>query len=104
MCVFLTLRLDKAQVKKQYNAVDVDDLFFGPNYVQSAFSFSKWPVISSEKPDYVSMMSWGLIPHWVKDENTANKLRASTVNARVVRNLPPRILHKSAVNKTGLNN
>lgn len=83
MCVFLTLRLDKAQVKKEYNTVGVDELFFGPSYVQSAFSFSKWPVISSARPDYVSMMNWGLIPHWVKDEEAAKKLRMSTVNARV---------------------
>ena len=83
MCVFLTLRLNKAQVKKQYDTLGVDNLFFGPYYVQSAFSFSKWPVISSKNPEYVSMMNWGLIPHWVKDEEAAKKIRASTVNARI---------------------
>lgn len=83
MCVFLTLRLNKAQVKKQYDTKGVDDLYFGPVFVQSAFSFSPWPVISSKEPDYVTMMNWGLIPHWAKDESTAFNIRKSTVNARV---------------------
>ena len=83
MCVFLTLRLNKAQVKKQYDVRDVEDSFFGPVYVQSAFSFAPWPVITGEKPDFVSMFNWGLIPHWVKDQETADSIRKSTVNARI---------------------
>lgn len=83
MCVFLTLRLNKAQIKKQYDMRGVDDDFFWPVYVQSAFEFPNWPVIASDRPDHVSMMTWGLIPHWVKDEAAALKLRASTVNARI---------------------
>ena len=83
MCVFLTLRLNKAQVKKQYDTRGIDDSFFGPVYVQSAFSYKAWPVITSEKTDRVSMLNWGLIPRWVKDESTAGKIRSSTINARI---------------------
>jgi len=83
MCVFLTLRLNKAQLKKQYDINGVDEDYFGPVFVQSAFSFAPWPVITSEKPDFGSMFKWGLIPHWVKDEETAYNIRKSTVNARV---------------------
>ena len=81
MCVFLTLRLNKAQIKKQYDSRGVDDNYFGPVYVQSAFSHSLWPVITQEQPDYISTYNWGLIPHWIKDEPSAYKIRSSTVNA-----------------------
>ncbi len=83
MCVFLTLRMNKAQVKKQYDTKGVDDSYFGPVYVQSAFTYPAWPVITSNQPDHISMLKWGLIPHWVRDETTALKIRNSTVNARI---------------------
>jgi len=83
MCVFLSIKIDKAQIKKIFDISHVDEEFFGPVYVQSAFEFGKWPVITSEQPDHLQMMNWGLIPHWIKDEDSAAKIRANTVNARI---------------------
>jgi len=83
MCVFLSLRADKANLQKRFDSTFVEEEYFGPKYVQSAFEFPKWPVISTEKPHEIRLMNWGLIPSWIKDEGSALKFRANTVNARV---------------------
>lgn len=83
MCVFLSLRMNKAQIKKQYDVTDVAGEFFGPIFVQSAFDHPLWPVMTGDKPGELQLFSWGLIPSWVKDEQAAMKIRTSTVNARI---------------------
>jgi putative SOS response-associated peptidase YedK len=40
------------------------------------------PVITNEAPNIVSLLNWGLIPFWVKDEKTALHIRLHTLNAR----------------------
>ena len=62
--------------------MEVNLEYFRPAYVQSAFEFPRWPVITTEKPGQVSLLSWGLIPPWVKSAEDARKLRVNTVNAR----------------------
>ncbi len=37
------------------------------------------PVIIAQSPNQVTLMCWGLIPHWAKEEKTAYKM----INARV---------------------
>lgn len=51
-------------------------------FCASGFDHPRWPVICSESPDRIEFLSWGLIPHWVKDIDQAMKLRRSTLNAR----------------------
>ncbi len=82
MCVFLSMRADKSNLQKRFDATLVEEEFFGHKYVQSAFEFPSWPIISSEKPDRIGLMQWGLIPHWVKDSAAAAQIRSRTVNAR----------------------
>jgi putative SOS response-associated peptidase YedK len=55
---------------------------FDPVYNVSAYAHPALPVITNEFPNNVQLFRWGLIPFWVKDENTANKLSNNTVNAR----------------------
>ncbi len=83
MCVFMSLRMDKAQLKKRFDATHVEEEFFGIKYIQSAFEFAHWPVISGAQPDRIEQMNWGLIPEWVADEHDARKIRSGTVNARI---------------------
>jgi len=47
-------------------------------YFVSGFAHPYLPVI---RPDGMRMHSWGLIPHWAKDRNTALKIRKGTLNA-----------------------
>jgi len=82
MCVFLSLRADKANLVKRFDSTFVEEEYFGPKYVQNAFEFPRWPVISTEKPKEISLMHWGLIPFWIKDQESALKFRINTVNAR----------------------
>ena len=55
---------------------------FEPVYHASGFNFPQMPVITSEAPNKVQLYHWGLIPHWVKTMQEANKLRAQTLNAK----------------------
>lgn len=82
MCVFLSLRADKAKIEKQYDATYLEEEFFGPTYFQSAYEFPKWPVITSEAPGRIQNLQWGFVPAWAKDPEQAKKLRFNTVNAR----------------------
>jgi putative SOS response-associated peptidase YedK len=82
MCVFLSLRADKANLKKRFDATFVEEEFFGPRYVQNAFEFPKWPVIGHDQPHGIQLMNWGLVPAWIKDPESARKFRVNTVNAR----------------------
>ncbi len=83
MCVFLSLRADKANLQKRFNAVYIEEDLFGPKFVQSAFEFPEWPVIASGRSGEIRLMNWGLIPAWVKDRESALKIRTNTVNARI---------------------
>lgn len=55
---------------------------FEPVFHSSGFLFPQMPVITSEKPTKVQQYQWGLIPHWVKSLQDADKIRNQTLNAR----------------------
>jgi len=59
-----------------------DDAEWQPVYHADAFTFLKMPVITMDAPSKVQLFHWGLIPHWVKNAEDANKLKAQTLNAR----------------------
>ncbi|MBN4081503.1 SOS response-associated peptidase [bacterium AH-315-C07] len=48
----------------------------------SGFSHPHLLVYTGDDPFLPQPMQWGLIPSWVKDENTRNKLMNNTINAR----------------------
>jgi len=82
MCVFLSLRADKAHLMKRFDASFIEEELFEPRYVQSAFEYPRWPVVTSGNPREIRLMRWGLIPSWIKDLDSALKFRVNTVNAR----------------------
>ncbi len=98
MCVFLSLRADKAKLQKRFDITLVEEEYFGPKLVQNAFEFPKWPVISSERPNGISLMNWGLVPSWIKDPVAALKIRGSTVNARAETIYDKPAFRRAAVN------
>jgi putative SOS response-associated peptidase YedK len=55
---------------------------FEPVYHTAGFGFPQMPVITSESPNKVQLFNWGLIPHWVKSIEDADKIRMQTLNAR----------------------
>lgn len=48
----------------------------------SGFSHPNVLIYINENPTLPSLASWGLIPHWVKNQVQANKIRNNTINAR----------------------
>ena len=51
-------------------------------YHISGFVTPSLPVITNEAPNTIQMLTWGLVPHWVKDPVTAKKLQNRLLNAR----------------------
>lgn len=99
MCVFLSLRADKANLAKRFDSRFVEEESFGPKFVQNALEFPKWPVISTERPQEIRLMNWGLIPSWIKDQESALKFRVNTVNARAETIFEKPAFRRAAANK-----
>jgi len=55
---------------------------YKPVYLASAFTYPFMPVISNEEPTVISFFQWGLVPYWVQEMHTADKIRVKTLNAR----------------------
>jgi len=67
---------DVEYLKDQLNKLSV-----GPTYHASGFDHPMVPVII-DSTNTISLYSWGLIPHWVKDPIEAVSISNSTINAR----------------------
>lgn len=50
-------------------------------YYENGFDHLPSPVISQQRPKEFQMMSWGLIPWWVKSKAEADQIRVRTLNA-----------------------
>jgi len=82
MCFDISFALKSDRLEERFAAKFEKPEFFEPVYHVSAFTTPQAPVITNEKPDSIQMLSWGLIPFWVKDEDTAMQIRTKTFNAR----------------------
>ncbi|MCF8390460.1 MAG: SOS response-associated peptidase [Bacteroidales bacterium] len=82
MCYFVEINLSRQELEKRFNVPMIED----PRYMQAnifpAFSKPHIPVITSDQPNSIQIYQWGLIPSWVKDMETANKIANATFNAR----------------------
>lgn len=82
MCYFVEHNIQRKELEKRFNVKFPEDLRYMPSFFNSAFSSPNLPVITSQLSDTVQLFQWGLIPHWAKDFETAEKLRKSAFNAR----------------------
>lgn len=53
-----------------------------PQYHVSSFTLPKLPVITSEAIDEIQLLTWGLVPFWVKTQQHVEEIRVKTMNAR----------------------
>ena len=53
-----------------------------PIYHASGFSHPELLIYTDEDPYFPVIATWGLIPHWVKDEDSKKKIWNKTLNAR----------------------
>jgi putative SOS response-associated peptidase YedK len=83
MCFTIEIHKSRTEIEIRFNrSFAPGSAEFEPRYYTSAFEFPALPVISQENPDYISLMNWGLIPFWAKNELEANSLRVKTLNAK----------------------
>lgn len=80
MCFHYSLTKERAEIEIQLGVTWDDD--WAPVHHINGFDFPKMPVITQKQPGHVQMFNWGLIPHWVKTEAEAKKIRTQTLNAR----------------------
>lgn len=55
---------------------------FNESYLVNGFDNPAMPVITDDKPDEIQFFQWGIIPNWVKDNETAASTRNNTLNAK----------------------
>lgn len=82
MCYYISFTLSRNDIELRFNAKFPHPELFYRVYSTSAFSFPLMPVISDDNPQNIQFYQWGLIPFWVKDNSTVDKIRQRTLNAR----------------------
>jgi putative SOS response-associated peptidase YedK len=83
MCFTVNINLTRNALEKRFGAKFSEPSAFSPGYYFNAFDLPGLPVIRSEDPDSIQMLTWGLIPFWVKDAPAAEQIRRRTFNARL---------------------
>jgi putative SOS response-associated peptidase YedK len=82
MCYFVEINLPREQLEERFGIpVPQDPRYMQANFL-SAFTKPYLPVITSYERNSIQMFQWGLIPSWVKDEKTADKISNATYNAK----------------------
>ena len=61
------------------NLIPFTDL---PIHHASGFSHPELLIYTNESPEFPTVATWGLVPHWVKDEEQQKKIWNNTLNAR----------------------
>ena len=82
MCYYSSISVGFKIIETRFGVKFIQSELYQPVYSASAFTFPLMPVITNENPTQVSLMHWGLIPYWVKDDETAYKLKQLALNAR----------------------
>ncbi len=96
MCFSLSLHIEQHRIEKALHVPFKPGYQFEPFYFISAFDFPIVPVITSQSPQFLSPMFWGLIPNWVKTVAQANEIRDKTLNARIENLFEKKSFRKSA--------
>lgn len=82
MCVFVSVTASIDALEKRFRAEANKNNTFKPVYHTSAYTQPQLPIITGDAPKEIQFFRWGLIPAWVKDEESAAKIWVNTVNAK----------------------
>ncbi|UCD08903.1 MAG: SOS response-associated peptidase [Dehalococcoidales bacterium] len=82
MCYYISITTKPADIVARFGVEFPASESFQPMYSVNAFTYPEIPVISSEDRQHVQYYTWGLIPSWIKDKESANQIRQRTLNAR----------------------
>jgi putative SOS response-associated peptidase YedK len=82
MCFTVNVNLVKEELENRYGATLIDPDKYRPSYYYHAFGLPEIPALCSGKQGMISLLKWGLIPSWVRDNQAAEEIRLKTFNAR----------------------
>lgn len=82
MCFTVNVNIVREVLEERYGAELIDHENYRPSYYYHAYSLPSIPVVCSDNPGALRVMTWGLIPSWIADEKEAEDIRLKTFNAR----------------------
>ncbi|PKP20588.1 MAG: DUF159 family protein [Bacteroidetes bacterium HGW-Bacteroidetes-21] len=82
MCFHNSLSVESQTLENRYQAEFVEKHIYKATKHGNAFANIQWPVITSSHSGEISQFGWGLIPGWIKDAESAKKIKLQTLNAR----------------------
>ncbi|MFN8241653.1 MAG: SOS response-associated peptidase [Bacteroidales bacterium] len=82
MCFTVNVNLVKEELENRYGANFLDPESYRPSYYYHAFGFPRLPVIRQGESRVIDVLTWGLIPGWVRSIDEADEIRKKTFNAR----------------------
>jgi putative SOS response-associated peptidase YedK len=82
MCYTVKIDLTREELEKRFGASYVESEPFHTGERVNAFSLPRMSVICSDHPNEIRLLTWGLIPYWVKDTKSASEIRTKTFNAK----------------------
>lgn len=82
MCYTIKIDLTREELEKRFGAKFAKDGEYNSGNRISAFSLPLLPVICSDMPSEIRLLTWGLIPYWIKDFKNAAEIRTKTFNAK----------------------
>lgn len=82
MCYTIKIDLTRDQLELRFGAKLNLPGDYMPGTRISAFTLPRLPVICNDDPLTIRIFTWGLIPFWVKDSNSAKDIRMKTFNAK----------------------
>lgn len=80
MCYAYATHFDRNKLKQRYGLADVP--LSGYHFFNSAFNRPLLPVITGLHPASLHLLSWGLVPHWARNEEQADEMARRGFNAR----------------------
>lgn len=82
MCYDLSYFTKKIEAYEKRFGVSYGSTSVQPGYHVSGFEHPHIPVITGREPESLQLFSWGLIPFFIKDMQSAARIRNTTLNAR----------------------
>ncbi|MCX6740594.1 MAG: SOS response-associated peptidase [Candidatus Parcubacteria bacterium] len=82
MCYHLSVNRKQKELEKRFGAEFSKPDLFMPIFYANGFEAPRIPVITNEEPEKIQMLTWGLIPHWIANEDKAKEIRFKTLNSR----------------------
>ncbi len=81
MCYYVSITITRKDIEDWFKAQFNYETFI-PAYSACGFTYPSLPCITNDNPHEITNLQWGLIPFWVKDVQSANKIRQQALNAR----------------------